>query len=78
MSRPIPKASPPGRRVVSHNRPWLAKPDGRDRIYVYLASASSQSLGQAVERLLGRHACEWTCTYSHMRGTREVWLLERD
>jgi hypothetical protein len=60
------------------NRPWLAKPEGPDRIFVYLASASSRSLGQAIECLLGEQACQWTATYSHQRGSREVWLLERD
>ena len=78
VSLPIPNARPSSRPSVPRNRPWLAKPAGRDRIFVYLASASSQSLGQAVEHLLGKHACEWTVTYSHMRGSREVWLLERD
>lgn len=78
MSQPILGVSPSGRTRSIRNRPWLARTDGPDRIYVYIASASSQSLGQAVQRLLGVEACKWTVTYSHERSGREVWLLERD
>ena len=77
VSQPIVNESPSGRRSL-RNRPWLARPDGHDRIYVYLASASSQSLGQAVKYLVGPEANKWSITYVNQRRDREVWLLERD